>query len=91
MPYASPISESGILYYNTLYDENASCHFALGMGFPEALQGGLEMDKEALKKAGVNDSTQHVDFMLGTSDLSITGITKDGQEIPIFRNGNWAF
>lgn len=91
VPYASPISESGILYYNTLYDENASCHFALGMGFPEALQGGLEMDKEALKKAGVNDSTQHVDFMLGTSDLSITGITKDGQEIPIFRNGNWAF
>lgn len=91
VPYESPISQSGVLFYNTLYDENASCHFALGMGFPECLEGGLEMDKEALKKAGVNDSSQHVDFMLGTSDLSITGITKDGREVPVFRNGNWAF
>lgn len=91
VPYESPISQAGVLFYNTLYDENASCHLALGMGFPECLEGGLEMDKESLKTAGVNDSSQHVDFMLGTSDLSITGITKDGREVPVFRNGNWAF
>lgn len=91
IPTQSPISEMGILFYNTLFDENASCHFAIGKGFPECLQGGLEASEEELKARGMNDSAAHVDFMLGTADLSITGYTKDGREIPIFRNGNWAF
>ena len=91
IPKQSPISEMGILFYNTLFDENASCHFAIGKGFPECMQGGLEQSEEELKARGMNDSAAHVDFMLGTADLSITGYTKDGREIAIFRDGNWAF
>ncbi|MCH4239448.1 MAG: aminopeptidase [Oscillospiraceae bacterium] len=91
IPNQSPISDMGILFYNTLYDENAACHFALGMGFPECVKGGLDKTKEDLMKLGINDSSTHVDFMLGTKDLSITGITADGEEVPIFRNGNWDF
>ncbi len=91
IPTKSPISEMGILFYNTLFDENASCHFAIGKGFPECFRGGLESTEEELKARGMNDSAAHVDFMLGTPDLSITGYTKDGAEFPIFRNGNWAF
>ena len=91
VPQHSPIAEMGLLFYNTLYDENASCHFALGLGFPECIKGGLEMDAKALQAAGVNISATHVDFMLGTPDLEITGITTSGEETPIFQNGNWAF
>ena len=90
IPYNSPIRETNILFLNTLYDENASCHFAVGMGFPDCYQGGLNMTKEELLKAGINDSVTHVDFMLGTKDLDITGIKENGEEVPIFRNGNWA-
>lgn len=91
VPKKSPISEMGILFLNTLYDENASCHFAIGLGFPECVKGGREMSEEELKAAGINFSAAHVDFMLGTADLSITGMQKDGTEFPIFRDGNWAF
>ena len=81
----------GILFYNTLFDENAACHFAIGKAFAECLQGGLEMDDAEQAAHGLNDSAAHVDFMLGTPDLSITGITKNGEKIALFRDGNWAF
>lgn len=91
IPKKSPISEMGILFYNTLFDENAACHFALGKGFAECVQGGREMEEKELLAAGVNQSAVHVDFMLGTNDLEVTGIKADGTEIAIFQNGNWAF
>ena len=91
VPVTSPIKQTGILFLNTLFDENASCHFALGMGFPECYEGGRQMSKEELLRVGVNDSATHVDFMLGTEDLSIDGIKADGTRVPVFRNGDWAF
>ena len=90
VPYDSPISNQRILYYNTLFDENASCHLAFGEAYPECIRGGETMTKEELKAHGLNDSVTHVDFMVGTADLSITGTTHDGKEVPIFRNGNFA-
>ena len=81
----------GILFYNTLFDENASCHFAIGRGFPECVEGGLELSEEEISAKGMNLSASHVDFMLGTPDLSIIGVEADGTETPIFINGNWAF
>ena len=89
VPFDSPISNSNILFYNTLFDENASCHLAFGKAYPVCLAGGEEMDRAALEAAGVNDSLVHVDFMIGTSDLTIDGQTADGQWIPVFRNGNF--
>lgn len=90
IPKTSPIKQTGILFLNTLFDENASCHFALGMGFPECYEGGRDMGKDGLLAVGVNDSATHVDFMLGTDDLKIVGICKNGIKVPIFENGNWA-
>ena len=89
MPFDSPISRSGILFFNTLFDENAACHLALGKAYPTCLQGGEEMDSVTLLQHGVNDSLIHEDFMIGSRDLSITGRTKDGKELPIFRDGNF--
>ena len=91
VPFDSPISNSGVLFSNTLFDENASCHFAFGEAYPTCLQGGTEMSKEQLKAHGLNDSITHVDFMVGTSDLSIDGIKENGERVPVFRNGNFAF
>lgn len=91
VPFKSPIRDTGILFYSTLYDENASCHMALGQGFPDCYQGGLEMSAEDLLAVGVNKSATHVDFMVGTEDLNIDGIKPNGERVPIFRNGNWAF
>jgi len=90
VPYDSPISNQKILFYNTLFDENAACHIAFGEAYP-CLKGGHQMDKEELKKHGLNDSITHVDFMIGTKDLSIVGTTHDGREIPVFTEGNFAF
>ena len=90
VPARSPISEMGILFYNTLFDENAACHFAVGKGFAECLEGGLALSEEEQAARGLNDSAAHVDFMIGTPDLSITGYTKDGKAVPIFTDGNWA-
>lgn len=90
VPYNSPISNQKILFYNTLFDENAACHLAFGEAYPECVEGGEAMSKEELKAAGLNDSNTHVDFMVGTADLSIIGTTKDGREIPVFVNGNFA-
>ena len=87
----TPIRESGVLFYDTLYDENASCHLALGVGFPECIEGGYDMSKEELLEHGVNVSSTHVDFMIGTDDIDITGITPDGREVVIFQNGQWSW
>ena len=89
VPYDSPISNQKILFYNTLFDENAACHIAFGEAYP-CLEGGQRMTKEELKARGLNDSITHVDFMVGTPDLSIVGTTHDGWEIPVFVNGNFA-
>jgi len=89
VPYDSPISNQKILFYNTLFDENAACHIAFGEAYP-CLKGGQKMTKEELKARGLNDSITHVDFMIGTPDLSIVGTTHDGREIPVFVDGNFA-
>ncbi len=90
VPYDSPISNSGITFWNTLYDENASCHLALGAAFNNALDGYESLTLEEIRE-DINDSMIHVDFMIGTKDLEIIGITPNGKEIQIFKNGNWAF
>ena len=90
VPDDSPISNSGILFYNTLFDENAACHVALGMGFNETLDGYENMSDEEIKEKGINDSLIHVDFMIGSKELNITGCTRDGKKVQIFKNGNWA-
>lgn len=87
----TPIRQSGLLFYDTLYDENTSCHLALGIGFPECLEGGLDMTSDELMAHGVNHSATHVDFMIGTDDLEVTGITPSGEEIPVFVDGRWAW
>ena len=91
VPFDSPINQTGLLFYNTLFDENACCHFALGRGFNECVKDGLNKTKDELNEMGVNDSIIHVDFMIGTSDLSIVGKCRDGKEIQIFKDGTWAF
>ena len=90
VPFESPINETGLLFYETLFDENACCHVALGAGFPELYPGALDMDPDKRKELGINDSMIHVDFMVGTRDLSIVGIDKDGNKIDIFKDGTWA-
>lgn len=89
VPYDSPISSQGILFYDSLYDENASCHFALGEAYPFCIEGGGDMSEEELKSKGVNVSITHVDFMIGTEDLEIIGVTKDGKTIQIFLDGDF--
>jgi aminopeptidase len=91
VPYDSPIRNSGITFYETLFDENAACHLAMGAGFTNCLR---DYDKYTLEEAhamGINDSMIHVDFMNGTADLCIEGKTADGSVVKIFENGNWAF
>lgn len=91
VPYNSPIRESGIMFYETLFDENAACHFAVGRGFTNTVKNYQNYTNEQMKEMGVNDSALHVDFMVGTSDMSIIGIKKDGSEFVIFENGLWKF
>ena len=91
VPYSSPIRKSGILFYNTLFDENAACHLAIGRGFSGVLRDFEKYTEEEAHAKGINDSIIHVDFMIGTSDLSIKAITKDGKTVEIFKNGEWAF
>lgn len=91
VPYNSPIRESGIMFYETLFDENAACHFAIGRGFTNTIVDYDKYTNEEMKEMGINDSALHVDFMIGTKDLSIVGIKKDGSELVIFENGLWAF
>ena len=91
VPYSSPIRQSGVLFYNTLYDENAACHLAIGMGFTNVLRDFEKYTEDEAHALGINDSVTHVDFMIGTSDLCITGIDKNDNEVKIFENGEWAF
>lgn len=89
--YKSPINDTGILFYNTLFDENASCHLALGRGFNNCLEDYEQYTNEQCRELGVNNSMLHVDFMLGSADMSIVGVTAEGERVQIFKNGNWAF
>ena len=91
VPYNSPISNSNIIFFNTLYDVNASCHLAFGKAYSLCIKDGEKMSEEELLKEGANDSLTHVDFMIGTKDLQITGTTYDNEKFDIFVNGNWAF
>ena len=90
VPFDSPISNSNILFFNTLFDENASCHLALGKAYPTTIKNGENMTDEELSEHGVNDSYAHEDFMVGTEDLDIIGVKHDGSEVQVFKNGNWA-
>ena len=89
VPYNSPISQSNITFLETLYDENSACHLALGASFPECLKDGTSLSREELLQNKLNQCDSHVDFMIGTKDLNITGITKEGQDIAIFKDGNF--
>lgn len=91
VPYNSPINESGLLFYNTLFDENACCHLALGAGFNNCVKGYEQKTFDECKDMGINDSIVHEDFMIGSEDLSIIGITKSGKKVHIFKDGVWAF
>lgn len=91
VPYDSPINNTGILFYNTLFDENAACHLALGHAFTNLRKDYEKYSYQELIDYGFNDSSIHVDFMIGSKDMNITGYTRDGKVVPIFRNGNWAF
>lgn len=90
VPFDSPISNTGILFLETLFDENAACHIALGKAYPTCVKGGSEMSDEELAAVGANDSLVHVDFMIGEATTNITGYTADGKEVAIFKDGNWA-
>ena len=91
VPQKSPICQSGLLFYNTLFDENAACHLAVGMGFEDTIEGHHEMTLEECRALGINDSMIHEDFMIGCDSMNIDGICEDGSTVAIFRNGNWAF
>lgn len=91
VPFDSPISKQNILFYNTLFDENASCHLAIGKAYPTCVKNYQDFTDKALDEIGVNDSLVHVDFMIGTADLDIAGITYEGKEIDIFKKGNFVY
>ena len=91
VPFNSPINETGILFYNTLFDENACCHLALGMGFADTIRDFEHKTLDECRALGVNDSMIHEDFMIGTADLAIDALCEDGRTVPLFRNGTWAF
>lgn len=91
VPFNSPIGNTGLLFYNTLFDENASCHLALGRGYADTIKNYQNYTLEECREMGLNDSMIHVDFMIGSADLSVTGRTADGKTVKIFENGEWAF
>jgi aminopeptidase len=91
VPNSSPINQSGILFYNTLFDENASCHIALGNAYRTSIEGGADMTDEEFASAGGNKSLVHTDFMIGSAEMDIDGITLDGRREPVMRAGEWAF
>lgn len=91
VPYSSPIRQSEILFYNTLFDENAACHLAIGRGFTNVIVDYDKFTEEELHQKGINDSILHEDFMIGTADMSITAVCADGREVAIFKDGEWAF
>ncbi|EDL64860.1 aminopeptidase [Bacillus sp. SG-1] len=91
VPHKSPISDTGILFFNTLFDENASNHLAIGSSYPTCFEGSQALSEKEKKSAGLNDSIVHEDFMIGSNEMDIDGINKDGTREAVFRKGNWAF
>ncbi len=91
VPHSSPISRSGLMFHNTLFDENASCHLALGRAYKFNIQGGLKLTDEEFAARGGNQSFIHVDFMIGSDRMDIDGLTADGRAEPVLRKGEWAF
>lgn len=91
VPHHSPVSNTNTIFYNTLFDENASCHFAIGSAYPDTIEGGTELDKKGLEKVGANTSITHVDFMVGGPGLDIEAITETGEKFYILQKGEWAF
>ncbi len=91
VPEKSPIAESGLLFYNTLFDENAACHLALGMGYADTIRDHHNKSLDECRELGINDSMIHEDFMIGCATMNIDAITREGKTVPIFRQGNWAF
>ena len=91
VPFDSPISKTNMVFQNTLFDENASCHLAFGRAYPSCIKGGDMMSEEELEKVCINVSLTHIDFMVGSDDLSIVGETFDGEKVEVFKEGNWAF
>ena len=91
VPFESPVNQAGVLFYNTLFDENAACHLALGHGFTNVIRNFEQYTLEECYQKGINESMIHVDFMIGTDDLSITGVTRGGKRVKLFENGTWAF
>ena len=91
VPASSPINREGVLFYNTLFDENAACHIALGRGYPTTVRGGEDMTTEQLLAKGVNDSNVHEDVMIGYKDTQVTGIIRTGETVRIFSDGEWVF
>ena len=90
VPNSSPISASGLLFYNTLFDENAACHIALGQCYSKCFLRGAALSKEQIEKQGGNKSLIHIDWMIGSGEIDIDGITADGKKVPVFRKGEWA-
>ncbi|WP_404403757.1 aminopeptidase [Pelagibacterium halotolerans] len=90
VPHSSPISQSGILFYNTLFDENAACHIAMGQCYAECIEGGGKMSEDEIAAAGGNASLIHIDWMIGSNEIDVDGITKDGERVAVFRKGEWA-
>lgn len=91
VPDDSPVSNTNVIFYNTLFDENASCHFAIGSAYPDTIEGGTALNKEELEKVGANTSLTHVDFMVGSLELNVEAETESGERFYILKNGNWGF
>ena len=91
VPQKSPICESGLLFFNTLFDENAACHLALGMGYADTIEDHHNKTLDECRELGINDSMIHEDFMIGCDTMNIDAVCADGRAVPVFRNGNWAF
>jgi len=91
VPHSSPISQSGLLFYNTLFDENAACHIALGQCYSKCFTDGDTASKEDITARGGNSSMIHVDWMIGSQDINIDGISQDGSKVAVLRDGEWAF
>ena len=91
VPASSPINRSGLLFFNTLFDENAACHIAFGDSYPGTTRGGTALSRAELDERGMNHSAIHEDVMIGAADTTVTGRTRDGREVLIFRDGEWAF
>jgi aminopeptidase len=89
VPHSSPISQSGIIFYNTLFDENAASHIALGQCYSKCFKGELDLSKEEISKRGGNSSMIHIDWMIGSNEIDVDGIDQSGNSVPIFRQGEW--